>query len=72
MEQGQTVKVYSFRVFDINANGLRVAKHKATRDAIVSRFGGEVLEGTAQDVPSAELDEQGRFRRIATGWGELS
>jgi hypothetical protein len=72
MEQRQTVKVYSFRVFDVHANGLRVAKHKATREAIVSQLGGEVLEGTGQDVSPAELDEEGRFRRIATGWGELN
>jgi len=72
MEHRETVKIYSFQVFDIHCNGLRIGKHKATREAITSRFGGEVLEGTAQDVSPAELDEQGRFRRIATGWGELS
>jgi hypothetical protein len=72
MEQRETVKVYSFQVFDIHASGFRIAKHKATREAIGSRFGGEVLEGTAQEVSPAELDEQGRFRRVATGWGELS
>ena len=72
MEHRETVKVYSYQVFDASANGVRIAGHKATRDAIVLRFGGEVLEGTAQDVPPADLDEHGRFRRIATGWGELS
>ena len=72
MEHTATVKVYSFQVFDIHSSGFRVAKHKATREAIASRFGGEVLEGTAQEVSPAELDEHGRFRRIATGWGELS
>ena len=30
-----------------------------------------VLEGTGEDVPLSELDAQGRYRRIATGWGEL-
>jgi len=72
MEHHETVKVYSFRVFDVEANEHRTAGHKATREAIVTRLGGEVLEGTAQEVSPAELDAHGRFRRIATGWGELS
>lgn len=72
MEQRESVKVYSYRVFDMAANGMSVSRYKATREAIVSRLGGEVLEGTEHQVARAELDEQGRYRRIATGWGELS
>jgi len=71
MEHSESVKVYSFRVFDVDANEHCVVGHKATRDAIVSRFGGEVLEGTGQEVSPAELDQHGRYRRVATGWGEL-
>ncbi len=71
MEHRETVKVFNFQIFDVETNVVRVVGHKATRDAIVSRFGGEVLEGTGLDVPWVELDEQGRLRRIATGWGEL-
>jgi len=65
------VEVYSFRVFDIDVNEMRVARHKATRKANVLRLGGEVLEGTGQHVAVFEVDEAGRYRRIATGWGEL-
>ncbi len=72
MEQRDTVKVYSFRVFDLDTNSFRIARHKATREAIASRLGGEVLDGTGEEVAAAELDERGRFRRIATGWGELA
>jgi len=72
MEQHDTVKVYSFRVFDASVMEMRISKYKATREAIVAHFGGEVLEGTGQSVSASELDEHGRYRRIATGWGELS
>ena len=68
---GDTVKVYNFCVFDIDAKHMRIAPCKAPRDVIVRRFHGEVLEGTAQCVAVDELDEDGRYRRIATGWGEL-
>ena len=71
MQELESVEVYSFRVFHIDGNEMRVARHKATRKAIVSRLGGEVLEGTGQTVPQSEVDEAGRYRRIATGWGEL-
>ena len=72
MEQQDTVKVYSFRVFDPSAMEMCISKYKATREAIVSHLGGEVLEGTDHSVSPGELDDQGRYRRIATGWGELA
>ena len=71
MAERETVKVYSFRVYDADANELRHAAFKARREDIVSRFGGEVLEGTDQQVAAEELDAHGRWRRVATGWGEL-
>ncbi len=72
MEPTDTVEVLSFRTFDLEAGVMRLSKFKATRHAIVASLGGEVLEGTEQEVSRAELDEQGHYRRIATGWGELS
>jgi hypothetical protein len=72
MSMQQSVKVYSYVEFDPSRNGMRVAPYKAERETILNRLGGEVLEGTALEVPREELDPQGRFRRLATGWGELS
>lgn len=71
MKQGRTVKVFNFRTYDPERQMLAVARFKAEREVIVSRFGGEVLEGTGHEVPCEEIDEQGRYRRVATGWGEL-
>jgi hypothetical protein len=65
-------KILSFHVFDIEAGASRLSKYKAACDVIADAFGGEVAERTGQDVSPTELDEQGRYRRIATGWGELS
>jgi len=72
MEHRELVKVYSFRVFDEGNRDWRIAPHKAPRDVVVERFGGEVLEGTAHEVAPDELDGQGRYRRLATGWGDLA
>lgn len=72
MEDFETVKVHAFRIFDADIGAMRHATYKATRMTIATRLSGEVLEGTEEEVPSDELDEHGRFRRIATGWGVLS
>ena len=69
MQQAETVEVFSFRVFDIKAGNMHQSKYKAPRD-VVANFGGEVLEGTAEHVARADLDEHGRYRRVAIGWGE--
>ena len=66
-----TVTVYNFRVFDAHAHEMRLATCKAPLEVIASMFGGEPLEGTAHEVAVSELDDQGCYRRIATGWGEL-
>jgi hypothetical protein len=71
MVMSDTVTVYSFRVFDGGPETAHVATFKATREAIERVLGGEVVEGTGQDVDPAELDSRGRYRRIATGWGAL-
>lgn len=71
MEYQQTVTVYSFRVFELEPEAYHVARFKAPRALIEQRYRGEVLEGTGEDVDASELDAEGRYRRIATGWGAL-
>jgi hypothetical protein len=56
MDQPETVTVFNFRIVD--GGEFAVAPFKATR-------------GTEQVVDRDELDRHGRYRRIATGWGEL-
>ena len=66
-----TVTVYGFRVFDPDSREMQVADCKATLDAI-GRVGlAEAVPGTGEDVPAQALDPRGRYRRVATGWGEL-
>lgn len=67
----ETVVVYNFRVYEVEREAFQVSSFKVPRDLIAARYGGDVLEGTAEEVESAALDERGRYRRIATGWGEL-
>ena len=71
MDDSRTVTVYNFRLFDTSSKGPVLATFKAPRALIVERFGGQVLEGTEEEVDASVLDAQGRYRRIATGWGEL-
>lgn len=67
-----TVTVYSFHVFDLDIESNHLSNFKAAREAIVERYHGEILEGTAETVELSSLDPEGRYRRIATGWGELA
>ena len=70
--QGQDVTVYNFCNPDGRHEPAQVSTFKATRQAIVDVYGGVPLEGTQQVVRAEELDEHGRYRRLATGWGELN
>lgn len=72
MQASDTVTVYSFRLLELEAEAYHVAPFKAPRAVISERFGGEVLEGTGLEVDPDDLDAQGRYRRIATGWGALA
>ncbi len=71
MSEYETVTVYSFQVVDFGPERARHSTFKASRELILSKFKGEPLEGTGEDVPIADLDAEGRYRRIATGWGDL-
>lgn len=67
----ETVTVYSFSYFDLATRDTQVALYKATRAVIEATQGARVLEGTAEVVTRDALDAQGRYRRMATGWGDL-
>ncbi len=69
MQAVETVTVYSFRVYGMEPEGYQIAPFKAPREVIERDYGGEVLPGTALEIEPESLDGQGRYRRIATGWG---
>jgi hypothetical protein len=72
MTTDSSATVYAFMSFEQSVENPSMAPFKATREAIVSRYLGRVLEGTAEQVETDALDPQGRYHRVATGWGELS
>ena len=71
MNQQHTVTVYNFRTLEFGVEMSRLAGFKATRERIASMGNAVLLEGTEESVPVSELDAQGHFRRMPTGWGEL-
>lgn len=72
MDTSKSVTVYNFSQFDVGSDAPVVSGFKAQRQAIAKIFKGQVLEGTGEEVPESELDQDGRFRRVATGWGSLN
>lgn len=71
MDESTPVKVYNFWTYDKGTESPSLAPYKATREAIAQLWFGKVADGTEQVVTLADLDSKGRYRRIATGWGEL-
>lgn len=71
MKTADLVTVFHFGQLRSGSDVPVVSPYKATRDTIVNAFKCEVLEGTGEEVPRDALDGKGRFRRVATGWGEL-
>lgn len=65
------VTVFNFRLLDSGYESAPLSSFKATQEAILTVFGGDPVEGTAQRVPASELDSSGRYRRVPTGWGAL-
>lgn len=65
------VPVYSFRRLEGGYESGPLADFKATREQMRSFYHGVLLEGTQELVPVDALDSSGRYRRIATGWGQL-
>jgi hypothetical protein len=72
MDTSKLVTVFNFSQFDVGSDAPVVSGFKAQRQVITKVFKGQVLEGTAEEVPESELDQEGRYRRIATGWGSLN
>jgi len=68
----RTVTVYNFCLYDLDSRTMRQVPYKLPRSAIEGTKGAELLEGTAEEVAPEALDAQGRYRRVATGWGELA
>ncbi len=66
-----TVTVYYFETYDPETAQQVPSAFKSTRTEIEHTFAGVVLEGTAEVVSFDELDDQHRYRRVATGWGAL-
>lgn len=71
MNDTQTVTVYFFQTLEGGTETAQMAAYKTTREQINAMHSARILEGTGEQVPKSELDPQGRYRRIATGWGEL-
>lgn len=71
MSAQKLVTVFNFTEMRRSSDAPPLAPYKATRATIVGRLNGTVLEGTGEEIPEAELDAQGRYRRVASGWGEL-
>lgn len=70
--QSAEVTVYNFRMLDSGFESAPVSTFKATRQAILDVFGGDPIDSTEERVARDELDAEGRYRRRATGWGELN
>jgi len=66
-----TVIVYNFRTLEHGVEMAKMAGYKATREQIASMRNAVLLEGTDESVPVSELDDDGHYRRVATGWGAL-
>jgi hypothetical protein len=70
--ESEEVTVFNYLTFDGGQRSRTQSPFKAPRDRIETTLHGKVLEGTAEKVLASQLDEEGRYRRIATGWGDLT
>ncbi len=73
MTLAETVTVYNFHLAETWSSKAMptTAPYKATI-AVIEGLGGKVLEGTAEVVPVEWVDADGRYQRVATGWGSLA
>jgi hypothetical protein len=71
-DESTEVTVYNYLTFDGGQRSRLPAPFKAPRERIETALNGKVLEGTAETVLASQLDEKGRYRRRATGWGDLN
>jgi hypothetical protein len=70
MTEADQVHVFNFRLMEGHPENQRLAPFKATR-ARIRALGGDLLPATRQSVPADELDEEGRYRRVPSGWADL-
>lgn len=70
MQEPDSVVVYNLRLHPAQIENLEMAGFKAPLE-VIKAMGCEPIPGTEQTVQRSELDRLGRYRRIATGWGEL-
>ena len=71
MSEYETVTFYGVLVIERTRESPTVSAFKVSRELILQEFKGQVLERTGQEVSITELDAEGRYRRIATGWGKV-
>ena len=71
-DDSKEVTVYNYLTFEGKQWARVPAPFKATRERIDTVLRGKVLEGTAEKVLASRLDQEGRYQRRATGWGELT
>ena len=67
-----TVTVYNYWVADGSSDHCHVSPAKAPLETIEKVLRSSPLMGTAQEVESQELDQEGSWRRRAIGWGATS
>jgi len=71
MNTSDSVTIFNFSRFELGSDAPTVSPYKAPRDIIEKALKCKVLEGTGETVPRDALDSKGRYRRVATGWGEF-
>lgn len=65
------VMAYAFECYDLNLDMTIAPPFKATQQAI-RPFHGKLIPMTGEMVDIAELDNDGRWFRLATGWGTVA
>ncbi|HEY6484540.1 MAG TPA: hypothetical protein VIY54_13535 [Steroidobacteraceae bacterium] len=55
------IRVYYFTMYDIRADEIVVSRRPATLETIL-RFGGTLIEDTAEEVDPIELDDDGLLK----------
>lgn len=66
------VSVYYFRTPVEGSDIPAISSFKATRAAIEGHFGGDVLEGTEEQVAADALDDLGCYVNAPSSWTDLS
>jgi hypothetical protein len=65
------VTVYNYWVINGSSSRSEMSTAKATLEKIRDDLGTAPVMGTGHEVDKAELDTEGFFRRVPTGWAAL-